>query len=132
MRSSRILSVKPRRILTVLWCSLCLKRPAIGQVTIDSLPMDVCSACRDELSKNGGDWVSLTHSVQGSNIETQGGESTMDFRSLGSLLLLLGLVGLVVGYVVPIAVAVTLGFIGVVLGVVLIIVASVSGGSNRF
>ena len=55
----------------------------------------------------------------------------MDLRSLGGLLILLGVIALVVGYVVPVAVAVTLGWIGVVLGVVLVIVAAVTGRRNR-
>ncbi len=57
----------------------------------------------------------------------------MDLRNLGGLLVLLGVVALVVGYVVPLGVAITLGWIGVVIGVVLIIVTAVTSRSgSRF
>ncbi len=57
----------------------------------------------------------------------------MDLRSLGGLLVLLGVVALVVGYVVPLGVAITLGWIDVVIGVVLVIVAAVTSRSgSRF
>lgn len=52
----------------------------------------------------------------------------MDLSGLGGFLLVAGLIALVIGYVVPVAVLVTLGWIGVGVGLVLVVLGFFVGG----
>ncbi len=113
---------------TTVFCSLCVERPATGETLLPGVPgmVPICETCLNRL--DAGDTVEdLTPATHNNNM-SGGGESQMDFRSLGGILLLVGLVVLVIGYVVPVAVLVSLGWVGILVGLVLVIVAAVTGG----
>lgn len=55
----------------------------------------------------------------------------MDLRGLGVLLLVAGLVALVIGYVVPVAVLVKLGWVGIGVGLLLLVLATLGVFDGR-